>query len=246
MTKKLSAYMGGLGIDARNKLEVEANATVTIGGDGTGNVNIGAVTVFGNRGLEIDSDATNPVIGITGGGPNFIRFFDNTSSTNAVDIVYRTTPNDLLIERSGGQNIAEFGGDDGHAALYFNDAKKLETAEVGVAVTGNVGVSANVGVSGNVQVGTYLAIANTNPAATDALVVNGNIRIQAGSLIFADGTSQSTGSTTSAFPTGDYGLLDASNVSTDSFGEVTGGLTQFDMLTQPSGSVDGQDLGALS
>ena len=31
MSTKLSAYMGGLGIDARDKLEVLANATVTVG-----------------------------------------------------------------------------------------------------------------------------------------------------------------------------------------------------------------------
>jgi hypothetical protein len=48
------------------------------------------------------------------------------------------------------------------------------------------------------------------------------------------------------FPTGDYGLLDAANLASDAFGQVTGGLTQFDMLSQPTGSVDGQDLGALT
>ena len=39
MSTKLSAYMGGLGIDARDKLEVVANATVTVGdGSALGNV----------------------------------------------------------------------------------------------------------------------------------------------------------------------------------------------------------------
>ena len=70
-----------------------------------------------------------------------IRFFDGTdlsSSTNAVDIVYRTGPNDLLVETSGGNIMAEFGGDDGHAALYFNDSKKLETLTGGIEVTGTI------------------------------------------------------------------------------------------------------------
>ena len=31
MSTKISAFMGGLGIDARDKLEVAANATVTVG-----------------------------------------------------------------------------------------------------------------------------------------------------------------------------------------------------------------------
>ena len=48
------------------------------------------------------------------------------------------------------------------------------------------------------------------------------------------------------FPTGDYGLLDSANTATDSFGETTGSLTSFDMLTAPSGSLATEDLGALS
>ena len=49
-----------------------------------------------------------------------------------------------------------------------------------------------------------------------------------------------------AFPTGDYGLLDAANSSTDSFGVAIAGLTTFDMKTDPSGSLSTEDLGALT
>ena len=46
MTQKVSAYMGGLGLDAINKLEVQANATVTVGnGTSTGNVIVGGDVV---------------------------------------------------------------------------------------------------------------------------------------------------------------------------------------------------------
>lgn len=95
--------------------------------------------------IKISSNTSDPVIAIAGGGPNFIRFHDSSgfsSTTNAVDIVYRTTPNDLLIKRASGENIAEFGGDDGHAALYFNDSKKLETVSGGISVTGEVAATA--------------------------------------------------------------------------------------------------------
>ena len=51
---------------------------------------------------------------------------------------------------------------------------------------------------------------------------------------------------TGAFPTGDYGLLDAANSSTDSFGVAIAGLTTFDMKSDPSGSLDTEDLGALT
>tara|TARA_B100000214_G_scaffold355252_1_gene312856 strand:+ start:724 stop:2751 length:2028 start_codon:yes stop_codon:yes gene_type:complete len=115
----------------------------------------------GDNSVTLDSDATNPVIGITGSGPNFIRFFDNTSSTNAVDIIYRTTPNDLLIERSNGNNIAEFGGDDGHAALYFDDSKKLETTSGGVTITGALTGNVTGDVTGNADTATALETART-------------------------------------------------------------------------------------
>ena len=48
MTQKVSAYMGGLGIDATDKVEVQANATITIGnGTSTGNVVVGGDIVVG-------------------------------------------------------------------------------------------------------------------------------------------------------------------------------------------------------
>ena len=113
------------------------------------------------------SGSGDPSISIAGGGPNYIRFHDGTnfsSTTNAVDIVYRTGPNDLLIERSSGENIAEFGGDDGHAALYFNDSKKLETVSGGIDVTGEIAAT-SLDISGDVDVdGTLEA---------DAMTLNG-------------------------------------------------------------------------
>ena len=47
-------------------------------------------------------------------------------------------------------------------------------------------------------------------------------------------------------PTGDYGLLDSANSSTDAFGVATAGLTTFDMRSEPAGSLNQQDLGALT
>ena len=46
MTQKVSAYMGGLGVDATNKFEVQANATITVGnGTSTCNVIVGGDVV---------------------------------------------------------------------------------------------------------------------------------------------------------------------------------------------------------
>lgn len=56
MSIKVSAFMGGLGIDARNKLELQDNATVQIGGASTGNLLVGSTIAISN---------TNPFQGDT-------------------------------------------------------------------------------------------------------------------------------------------------------------------------------------
>ena len=56
MSTKVSAFMGGLGIDARNKLELENNATVQIGTASAGNLRVGGTVAISN---------TNPFQGDT-------------------------------------------------------------------------------------------------------------------------------------------------------------------------------------
>jgi hypothetical protein len=107
----------------------------------------GDIEVDGGNELRLTSLAGEPVMRIGGGGPNGIRFVDGSDfgvNTNAVDIKYRTGTNDLLVETSGNNKIAEFGGDDGHAALYFLNSKKLETLTGGVDITGDITVSGTV------------------------------------------------------------------------------------------------------
>ena len=101
------------------------------------------------------SDGSNAVISVRGGGPNFIEFLDNTSTTDGVKLAYRTTPHDLRIERTVNSNIiAEFGGDDGHAALYHDNSIKLETTANGATVTGTlVADGVTLGDSEEVQFG---------------------------------------------------------------------------------------------
>ena len=206
MTTRVSQFMGGLGIDARNKLTVHANSTVvlgTTGASGTSNLFVGKAVVAGltfptsdgssgqflktdgagtlsfstvdtnlvsdtspqlGGGLDMNgnditgttgdriiltSDGTNSVMSIKGGGPNYIQFLDNTSTTNAVTIAYRTTPHDLRIERrENGNIIGEFGGDDGHAALYFNNSKKIETVTAGIEITGTLSTTDDITTTG--------------------------------------------------------------------------------------------------
>lgn len=231
--------MGGLGIDARDKLEVEANATVTVGdGSAKGNVHVGDNGKFI---AGADNDLVLQHTGSVGSVDNITGDLNIRNYANDKDVNIQTD------DGSGGVEIYfRADGSTSESIVYYSGNEHLKTQQTGVKVTGNVDVTANVGIAGNAYVGTYLAIANTNPAATDALVVNGNIRLTSGQIIFADGSGQSVGSSVTAFPTGDYGLLDSANSSTDAFGQVTAGLTAFDMLSQPTGSVDTQDLGALT
>ena len=49
MTTKVDKFLGGLGIDATNKLELQSNATVTLGnGTATGTVHVGGIISIGN------------------------------------------------------------------------------------------------------------------------------------------------------------------------------------------------------
>ena len=119
------------------------NSTSFLRSDTSDNYTSGTLTFNSGTQLKLTSNSSIPVLDIDGGGPNFIRFTDNGSTTDAVNIVYRTTPNDLRIERSTNDNIiAEFGGDDGHAALFFDGSQKLTTVTGGVTISGTVTATA--------------------------------------------------------------------------------------------------------
>jgi len=83
------------------------------------------------------------------------------------------------------------------------------------------------------------AITSTELGHLDGITQNINANLTA----LAAGVA---GASSVALPTGDYGLLDAANVNTDAFTVVIGGLTIFDLKTTPTGTLDTEDLGALS
>jgi hypothetical protein len=63
MSTKVSPFMGGLGLDARSKFEVLANATVTVGdGTTTGNIVVGTITATTFNGLNPNSIAQNDTV----------------------------------------------------------------------------------------------------------------------------------------------------------------------------------------
>ena len=91
MTTKISARVGGLGIDARDKFEVQANATVTVGnGTTTGNIIVGTITAGTFNGISsnaiTDSDTVvsinDPAITLASNGTDRIV----VDSTQSVEI----------------------------------------------------------------------------------------------------------------------------------------------------------------
>jgi hypothetical protein len=243
MTTKVSQYMGGLGIDTRDVLGADANGTVTVGdGFSTGNLFVGGETELGN---------------FTANGAAIFGSIEGTNIRNR--FVYSAYNNQMY--QQIGDGTAGSGGTFNYGRYLESQpehiAMSINTITLSSSFTGNVDIGTNATntlvVTGNADISDNLFVAktvaisgNTNPAATDSLVVAGNVRLTAGSIIFADGSTQSSGSGAADFPTGDYGLLDSANAATDAFGQTTAGLTTFDMLTAPVGSLDTEDLGALS
>ena len=81
-----------------------------------------------------NSDSTNPVIKVQGGGPNFIRFDSNDVSSDSIDLIYRTTPNTLAFERVSDAQIM-FSVDADNQQAFF--AGNLDVG-AGLDVTGNI------------------------------------------------------------------------------------------------------------
>ena len=147
---------------------------------------------------------------------------DNVSTLNTTDTALqaRITANDTLItelETRRTQNIAG-----GVSTITTSDL----TADRALISSG----------SGKVAVS---AITATELGHLDGMTQNINSNLAAlAAGIAASGSA--------SFPTGDYGLLDTANSSTDSFGVAVAGLTTFDMKTEPAGSLSTEDLGALT
>ena len=149
--------MGGLGIDARDKLEVAANSTVTVGDGATlGNVHVG-------DGGKFISGAGDDLV-LRHSGTN--AFLDNL--TGNMNIRNYADDKDISIQTDDGSGGVEVyfraDGSASEAIVYYSGNEHLKTQQTGVKVTGNVDVTANVGIAGNAVIGTYASIANTNPA----------------------------------------------------------------------------------
>ena len=161
------------------KGDVAISGSLQIGGAGGSGVNIdqdvtiggslavsGATTLcsdlnIGNAKLTISTN-TGPHIQLKGDGPNTIRFHDtgSTSTTNALDLVYRATPNTLGFERaSDAATVWETDADD-LKTTFHNQVLISGTISAGTAiiagdlqVSGGADFHSTLQVSGDASVG---------------------------------------------------------------------------------------------
>ena len=122
--------------------------TTNTGVDITDNLKVAGITTFsGNlnvdsgKTLVLNSNGSDPVIKIQGGGPNFIRFASDSGGTvdaDSIDLVYRSTPNQLVFERaSDAVDLLSVDADDGLVAITNN-----------LNVTGNLDVDGTTTLDG--------------------------------------------------------------------------------------------------
>ena len=122
-------------------------------------------------------------------------------------------------------------GNQGNAAFFYDES--AQTFKISDTLDPKSNTSLSPVTSSNLDVGILTAATITLNSAD----LSSNLAALAAGIA-ASGSAD--------FPTGDYGLLDAANSSTDAFGVAIAGLTTFDMSTEPTGSLATEDLGALT
>ena len=160
MSQKVTKFMGGLGIDATSKFEIQSNATVTVG-DGTngGNVAVGdnGVISFGaGSDLQIYHDGLNSYISEGGTGNLFL---------GGTNMFMRSSTGETYIGAI----------QDGAVTLYHNNAAKLATTSTGVDVTGTVTADGlDVQGDGTISGGSRLTISDIADVNNDGIRLDDN------------------------------------------------------------------------
>ena len=138
--------------DSPNTLGIEKSS------DGTALFTVdsddGLVTVANDLKVDGDirllSDGSNPVLKVTGAGPNFITFASDASGTvdaDSINLVYRTSPNTLGYERASDATVLfQVDADNGQANFPFN----LDVGG-GLDVTGVITATGNIDIPDNAK-----------------------------------------------------------------------------------------------
>ena len=150
MSTKVSPFMGGLGIDATSKFEIQSNATVTVGdGTTTGNVVIGGkvgIAGTGSEALYVNGDIRANDATLGGGNltitqPSGYAAIEMGGTSGAYIDMKNPASDDYdgrLIWNGTSLVIATSTASGGSVALQHQDATKLNTTSTGIDVVGNV------------------------------------------------------------------------------------------------------------
>ena len=141
--------------NSANRLVVNSDGHVDI----TGNLDVGAgIDVTGSSTMDgtvtINANSTTPALHLQGTGPQIIRLADESSESNGMDLVFRTSPNTIGFETTDNAT-SKF-------AVNYNGQ---------VTITDNLDVGAGLDVTGAIT-------ASTSITATGNLVTNGNLTVQ--------------------------------------------------------------------
>jgi hypothetical protein len=113
-----------------------------------GNVNLDNELIIDNtnsNGLTITGGVgdTYPHITLSGDGPQTIKFLD-ISNAQGLELVYRTSPDELKIEKGFAYTLFSAARDTGAIKLYYGNSLKWETTNTGVKATGNIVLTGNM------------------------------------------------------------------------------------------------------
>ena len=201
MTTKVHSYLGGLGIDATNKLTLAANATVTVGnGTATGNVHVGGNMSIGNispaaHDLAIAGSAL--IAGdltLSAGGDGALQF-PVASSIKVLD----NSATSLVIEEADAAYITIV-TTDGSEAVKFDKALDINAA---VQLDATLTIGANDQGYDVILYGDTASANMTWDTSADDLIFNG-----AAGLVVPDGQF-TLGSTAVTSNASELNLLDA-------------------------------------
>ena len=113
-----------------------------------GNVNLDNELIIDNtnsNGLTVTGGVgdTYPHITLSGSGPQTIKFLD-ISNAQGLELVYRTSPDELKIEKGSAYTLFSAARDTGAIKLYYGNSLKWETTNTGVKATGNIVLTGNM------------------------------------------------------------------------------------------------------
>jgi len=167
MVTRVDKFLGGLGIDATNKFEVQANATVTVGdGTSTGNVNVGGEVVsstidattlkIGGTAVSATATELNYVDGVTSAIQTQI---DGKLSLTGGTVSGATTFQNT-VNISGGSAVLQIGG-----ASITASAAELNLLD---GLTGTVWTSDNDGAGSGLDADTLDGVTSASLLRSDA------------------------------------------------------------------------------